>query len=76
MECYPKRLVENLNKIIFDIDAELGGAPNLEYRQHLLKVIYALRDLDLFVILRLQNSLPRIQTEETNMYLNNRLNLN
>ena len=53
MEYYPKRLVENIHQIIFDLDSELGVAANVEYRKQLVKTVYALRDLELYISIRL-----------------------
>jgi hypothetical protein len=47
-----KRLVETIKQIILDLDAELGTVPDMEYRKQILKAIYSLRDLDLFMRLR------------------------
>jgi|WetSurMetagenome_2_1015567.scaffolds.fasta_scaffold02148_8 hypothetical protein len=55
-----KRLVETIKQMILDLDAELGTAPDMEYRKQILKAIYSLRDLDLFIYMRLTEDAPLI----------------
>ena len=46
------RLEKNIHQLIMDIDYELGDTSNREYRRHLVKTTYALRDLELFIQIR------------------------
>jgi hypothetical protein len=69
MEYYPKRLVENIHQIIFDLDSELGIAPDLEYRKQLIKTLYVLRDLELYISTRLFEYLKENRVERTTEYL-------
>jgi len=63
MEYYPKRLIGDIHQMMFDLDSELGETLNIGYRRKLLKAVYALRDLDVFLSFRLNDYSMAIQTE-------------
>jgi hypothetical protein len=65
MEYYSKRLVENIHQIIFELDSQLGLVPNIEYRKQLVKAVYALRDLDLFISIRLADYSAELENKTT-----------